>query len=260
MNDGSALLASILANPDDDAPRLIYADWLDEHGEPERAEFIRVQCELAKRMGTIPDPNCPHPINSHCTTIGIYTCGDCYGALRRRERELLDKPIIVDERGRLQPRCLWAGKCILLHKWDFARGFVDAVTCTAADWLAHSDAILSQHPVREVRLTTWPVIGRRTYYGRPAIEEMLRAEWPSVKKWHLTTVSFQPHPEDYAHTRTPVSAQVGDFVREGPAGWVTCLDGEAQGIVVQPMTDNGRVLIRRVNRRLRQPAEPLPPG
>src|SRR5689334_18621005 len=30
----------------DDAPRLVYADWLDEHGDPERAEFIRVQCEL----------------------------------------------------------------------------------------------------------------------------------------------------------------------------------------------------------------------
>jgi uncharacterized protein (TIGR02996 family) len=44
-----ALLAAIRAAPDDDAPRLVYADWLDEHGQPERAEFIRVQCELARR-------------------------------------------------------------------------------------------------------------------------------------------------------------------------------------------------------------------
>jgi uncharacterized protein (TIGR02996 family) len=47
---GEALLADILANPDDDAPRLVYADWLDEHGgeaEQARAEFIRVQCEAA---------------------------------------------------------------------------------------------------------------------------------------------------------------------------------------------------------------------
>src|SRR3954447_18033797 len=49
MTDGTALLAAIRAAPDDDAPRLIYADWLDEHGQPERAEFIRVQCELARR-------------------------------------------------------------------------------------------------------------------------------------------------------------------------------------------------------------------
>src|SRR5207245_144489 len=42
------------ADPDDDAPRLIFADWLDEHGEaagiPDaaaRAEFIRVQIALA---------------------------------------------------------------------------------------------------------------------------------------------------------------------------------------------------------------------
>jgi uncharacterized protein (TIGR02996 family) len=39
-------LAAILADPDDDLPRLVYADWLEEHGD-DRAEFIRVQCELA---------------------------------------------------------------------------------------------------------------------------------------------------------------------------------------------------------------------
>src|SRR5690242_16278731 len=46
--DRAAFLRAIAANPDDDLPRLVYADWLDEHGEPERAEFIRVQCELAR--------------------------------------------------------------------------------------------------------------------------------------------------------------------------------------------------------------------
>lgn len=44
-------LASINENPDDDTPRLIYADWLDdrsEQGDIEHAEFIRVQCESAR--------------------------------------------------------------------------------------------------------------------------------------------------------------------------------------------------------------------
>jgi uncharacterized protein (TIGR02996 family) len=40
-----ALLASIHADPRDDAPRLIYADWLDEQGQSELAEFIRLQCK-----------------------------------------------------------------------------------------------------------------------------------------------------------------------------------------------------------------------
>jgi uncharacterized protein (TIGR02996 family) len=48
MSDESALLAAIRAAPADDAPRLVYADWLDEHGQPERAEFIRVQIALAR--------------------------------------------------------------------------------------------------------------------------------------------------------------------------------------------------------------------
>lgn len=41
MKDRNALIRSILESPLDDTPRLIFADWLDEHGEAERAEFIR---------------------------------------------------------------------------------------------------------------------------------------------------------------------------------------------------------------------------
>jgi uncharacterized protein (TIGR02996 family) len=41
MSDGDTLYRSILAAPADDAPRLVYADWLEEHGDLERAELIR---------------------------------------------------------------------------------------------------------------------------------------------------------------------------------------------------------------------------
>jgi uncharacterized protein (TIGR02996 family) len=49
MSDEKALLAAIHEHPLDDAPRLVYADWLDEQGgaaASARAEFIRAQCEL----------------------------------------------------------------------------------------------------------------------------------------------------------------------------------------------------------------------
>jgi uncharacterized protein (TIGR02996 family) len=42
-----AFLQAIIQNPDDDTPRLVYADWLEKHGQPDRAAFIRVQCQLA---------------------------------------------------------------------------------------------------------------------------------------------------------------------------------------------------------------------
>jgi uncharacterized protein (TIGR02996 family) len=44
-------LENILARPDDDAPRLIFADWLEEEGDSARAEFIRVQVERARLPG-----------------------------------------------------------------------------------------------------------------------------------------------------------------------------------------------------------------
>jgi uncharacterized protein (TIGR02996 family) len=45
-------LRAICENPDDDAPRLVYADWLDEHGDAERAEFIRLQIKLVARTAS----------------------------------------------------------------------------------------------------------------------------------------------------------------------------------------------------------------
>jgi uncharacterized protein (TIGR02996 family) len=49
MDDRLALMAAIVANPDEDTPRLALADWLDEHGDKydqARAEFIRLECRL----------------------------------------------------------------------------------------------------------------------------------------------------------------------------------------------------------------------
>jgi uncharacterized protein (TIGR02996 family) len=66
MNYHDAFLRAILESPEDDTPRLVYADWLEEQGDP-RGEFIRVQCLLARiREG---DPQ--------------------RRSLQRRERELL---------------------------------------------------------------------------------------------------------------------------------------------------------------------------
>jgi len=52
--DELALLRGVEAAPDDDLPRLVYADWLDEHGRHARADFIRVQCELASIERRLP--------------------------------------------------------------------------------------------------------------------------------------------------------------------------------------------------------------
>jgi uncharacterized protein (TIGR02996 family) len=67
MTSHEAFLQAIMEDPDDDASRLVYADWLDEHGDADRAEFIRVQVELAR-----PPEDGPRR-----------------DALRRRERRLL---------------------------------------------------------------------------------------------------------------------------------------------------------------------------
>jgi uncharacterized protein (TIGR02996 family) len=42
----ASLLAAIASDPDGDSPRLVAADWFAEHGDPDRAELISLQCRL----------------------------------------------------------------------------------------------------------------------------------------------------------------------------------------------------------------------
>ncbi len=44
MDERQRFLRAIEAEPDD-APRLVFADWLEDHGDADRGRFIRLQCE-----------------------------------------------------------------------------------------------------------------------------------------------------------------------------------------------------------------------
>jgi len=166
VSDEAALLAAILAFPDEDTPRLIYADWLQEHGQEERAEFVRVQCELAK----LPEPEevtifraDGGPVCKACMRVrgGSGLCR--YHELGRRERELLRDWT----RALLEPRppgmysfmgdgSLGWGTPSGDIPVEFRRGFVESLTCTAADWFTHGDTIRERHPVTRITLTTRP--------------------------------------------------------------------------------------------------------
>jgi uncharacterized protein (TIGR02996 family) len=163
MTTADALLAAVIASPDDDLPRLVYADWLDEHGEPERAEFVRAQVEL-EQMESDPDQD-------RCYTKGT-VCRDprCPSlrwhmwqkALRLREGELLRLHAAAWVPGELvavSPAAeVWfafpgqAGHCV----GRFGRGFLKSMTLPAAEWVRHADAVLARHPVRRVMFSEWP--------------------------------------------------------------------------------------------------------
>src|SRR5438034_1048195 len=92
-NEG--FLEAILEDPDDDAVRLIYADWLEEHDQPARAEFIRVQIALA----------------------GLASFDPRRAPLERRERTLL-----------AEHEKAWVGDLPQgVEQWQFSRGFVESI-------------------------------------------------------------------------------------------------------------------------------------
>lgn len=113
-SDRDALLRAILAEPAEDTPRLVFADWLDEHGEPARAETIREQIAWARGAPWTPGA---------CVRISEEDAWLNFPAERRA-----------------------------IH-WLWDRGFLSRVDIKLVDFLAHAEAIFRVHPVTDVRLT-----------------------------------------------------------------------------------------------------------
>jgi uncharacterized protein (TIGR02996 family) len=105
MVQQEAFLQAILEHPEDDTPRLVYADWLEDHGDPTRAEFIRLQIELAHLAADAPER----------------------AALVEREQALLR------EHGRRWAEPLRG----LVDGWRFERGFIEGVQV----WSFHGEIV-----------------------------------------------------------------------------------------------------------------------
>lgn len=153
MTEQDAFLRSICEHPDDDAPRLIFADWLEERGQRDRAEFIRIQCELAKMKCDRKGHHYPCRSRGPGGASGpFHTCH----TLQKRERKLLMAywakwypPIRVGVACRNLNRCRLPGFTI-----EFRRGFIESITCPCQQWLDHGPAILAACPtIREVRMS-----------------------------------------------------------------------------------------------------------
>jgi uncharacterized protein (TIGR02996 family) len=134
--DGEALMAAILADPADDFPRLAYADWCDESGDPDRAEFIR--------LGVANQGRQPH---------------NTFGPVGLREEELIGNRL-----GNFQR---WLGGLPALFGlkrpygdfgycgngetvWSWERGFVSGLQCLLGEWLHGGAAALKIQPIQYV--------------------------------------------------------------------------------------------------------------
>ncbi len=113
-------LRAILDAPEDDAPRLVYADWFDDHGDADRAAFLRVGCERARLEE-----------------------GPRWAALVARERQLLAAHGDAWKRevaAWARPGC-----------W-FERGFVAGVECRAGQFCDGGRGLCRRAPVRHAVL------------------------------------------------------------------------------------------------------------
>src|SRR5262249_13070706 len=118
MTPEQAFLEEIWDNPDDDLPRLIYADWLEERGDA-RGEFIRLPGELNR---TVED----NPRRAE---------------MEARERVLLSANVRA-----------WTGELFgLVERWEYRRGFVEGVRMAANAFVARLPSLLCLGRLRHAR-------------------------------------------------------------------------------------------------------------
>jgi uncharacterized protein (TIGR02996 family) len=140
MTERDALLRAVCENPDDDTPRLVYADWLQENGSKHdraRAEFIRVQCELAHRG---------NPFWFDRPFLGdqlLFAADRPADALIARETALLDR------HGEA-----WVREIpVLLEPYSrFWRGFIATYAAGGTQWKRDAAKLCRATPIEEVKL------------------------------------------------------------------------------------------------------------
>lgn len=139
QTEAEAFLQRIRAYPDDDAQRLIFADWLDEEGDP-RGRFVRVQLALADLPADAPER--PALVSAERDLLAAH-------------REAWEAPF----------RGLATG-CV------FHRGFVNEVKIEARQFLRAAHELFAASPVRHVHLLdvsdSLPAVLQSPYMGRLA--------------------------------------------------------------------------------------------
>jgi uncharacterized protein (TIGR02996 family) len=148
-------LQDILDHPDDDAPRLIYADWLEDHGQAESAEFIRVQIEHDRLA---PTDDRREALAKRAKTIEKKHAKEWLRPLRAA----LDRP-----------RCRQLGS----RGVAFRRGFVEALSLTPQrpGFLTDAQDFLRRHPVQALTFTGTPILGHAASLAELAGVSCLRA-------------------------------------------------------------------------------------
>jgi uncharacterized protein (TIGR02996 family) len=157
--EAKGFLADIIAHPDDDAPRLIFADWLEEHEMTERAQFIRSQIEHSRKLAADPDfRNQPLPF------LPMYS-------LKPYQKPWLNE---------IPP---WARQSC-----GFTRGFIEFVRTTAIQWLSGAAALRKATPLRHLSLF---------YVNRAGVRARDALETPHFAG--LRDLTLDPIPADLAH-------------------------------------------------------------
>lgn len=159
MTNRQAFLRAICENPFDDAPRLIYADWLEEPGNPEGsdlyAEFIRCQIAVA---GFAPEKDIRRVVDAiesgKVKAFGSHELlqGNNKLAVYKRMYEIEGLVYNTSFDIGVGLKGMWFS----MHK--VARGFISSFRCTTATWKKHGPIIVQNQPIEEL------VIGSDPYF------------------------------------------------------------------------------------------------
>jgi uncharacterized protein (TIGR02996 family) len=150
MTPDNPFLQALLAEPDDDTVRLAMADWLDENDQPARAEFIRVQIELARRVEERERLRHLEPGQRDLLVV----LAEFEDRKRRQHLELRQRDLLVAHDVEWVAPLARVLKCKPSQwgGWVFRRGFVEYFNLPAFIVNKHGTELAELTPIRELFL------------------------------------------------------------------------------------------------------------
>jgi uncharacterized protein (TIGR02996 family)/excisionase family DNA binding protein len=154
------LLQQVIETPSDDTPRLLYADWLDDHGRSPRADFIRTQVHLAR------SPECGHRFaDDSCERCGWLRTED--DLLNRHGNAWLAAlpTSLPGEAWQWCRRTTWHPLPTRPRMACFQRGFVSFVLLSTDEFLDNARRLVREHPLERIQLANrWPATATAGYF------------------------------------------------------------------------------------------------
>lgn len=194
----ASLMAAIVAAPDDDLPRLVYADWLDEIGRSEHAEWLRHEL-VEPTIRTYPEG----------AAVVVQVCENPLDKTIYFSDWLSDPDVMQFE----------VAPAVQRVSWETCRGFPSTITVYGVPFAAMVEELKCKYPIVRVKIgvhNRWTNLGQAQLFDAHARSLVVSENFysPSLSRDQIDAMAYAQWCQLGDRLKSAVNV---DYLRTPPA-------------------------------------------